>query len=90
MLVNPKGLPGEIGVACAKDDPGMAGTLVVQTPKVGSVQCHDGTTGCSRVAEDKGIRVSSVPLAVLNDGKDIVPEFAQPSDDLHRHVLIRV
>lgn len=90
LLVNPQGLPGEIGVVCAKDDPSMARILVVQTPKVRSVQCHDGAIGCSRVAEDKGIRVSLVPLAILNDRKDIVPKLAQPSDDLHRHVLIRV
>ena len=51
----------------------MTRTLVVQTPKVCSVQCHDCAIGCSRVAEDEGIGVSLVALAVLNDGEDIVP-----------------
>ena len=88
--MNPPGLPGEVEIEGTQDNAGMARSLVVQTAKMRTVHSYDRPSRRSGITENRGIRVSSVALAVFNDSQDVVSQRAQLLDDRQKDVFVRV
>lgn len=89
-FVDPRGLPADVGILRAHDDPCVPGPCRMKPDEVPAIERQQNAAAGGRVGQDVRVGDGTIGLPSLERCDHVVAELAQRLDDLQREVLVRV